>query len=116
VRLYAVADLLEAKGWHIMPREQQDLVAVLLPQVRANPEAAFEGSAPMYGLIATMPLRRVVRKNLVSIFTKMHTVGEPGPEDAGEEEKDPVAVPPAVLWLMRARARIGRLFAKRRGD
>ncbi len=135
VRLYAVADLLEAKGWHINRLQKPESLQVILnaghaavidplladlreavAQVRANPDAAFEGSAPMYGLIANMPLRRVVRKNLVSIFTKMHTVGEPGPEEAGEEEKDPVAVPPAVLWLMRARARIARLFTPRRED
>ena len=131
----AVADLLEAKGWHINRLQKPESLQVILnaghaavidplladlreavAQVRAHPDAAFEGSAPMYGLIANMPLRRVVRKNLVSIFTKMHTVGEPGPEEAGEEEKDPVAVPPAVLWLMRTRARLGRLFTPRQRD
>ncbi|HOC73222.1 MAG TPA: pyridoxal-dependent decarboxylase, partial [Candidatus Hydrogenedentes bacterium] len=135
VRMYAVADLLEARGWHINRLQKPESLQVILNaghaavidplladlreavgHVRAHPDAAFEGSAPMYGLIANMPLRRVVRKNLVAIFTKMHTVGEPGPEEAGEEEQDPVAVPPAVLWLMRTRARIARLFAARRGD
>lgn len=86
VDAYAVADALDARGWaidrqqnpvclHMMitPVHAQivdDFVADVrqaVEQVRANPSAASEGSAAMYGMMAQIPDRGMV-KNFVLEF------------------------------------------------
>jgi len=79
VDMFAVADAMEERGWHMdrQPRPSALHIMVTLAHqrvvdrflsdlkesvqyVRENPSAASEGSAPMYGMMATAPDRGMV--------------------------------------------------------
>ncbi len=124
---YAVADIMERTGWHIdrqhkpiclhcmvnplhMPivdefiKDLREAVAY----VKAHPETALEGSAPTYGLIATMPLRGMVAKNVEKLMHDMYGAESKVPdfaEDGGGSD-----VPGVVLAAMRVKQKLGRLM------
>ncbi|NIA13578.1 MAG: aminotransferase class V-fold PLP-dependent enzyme [Nitrospiraceae bacterium] len=135
---YAVGDFLESRGWHldrlqvpealhliINPGHAQILDQYLadlrdgVEYVKSHPDAAFEGSAPMYGLIAKAPMRRMVKNQVIDLIAGMYTadgeVPDIGPAPEGAEEGALVAppsapgVPKPVIWLMKLKARLGRL-------
>ena len=91
VNIYAVGDLMEKQGWHIDRLQRPEaLHAMVTPlhagvvdrylddlaqavsTARANPDLALQGGAAMYGMIATIPLRGMVRKNILDMFTGMY--------------------------------------------
>jgi glutamate/tyrosine decarboxylase-like PLP-dependent enzyme len=91
---YALADRMEARGWTV-DRQQRpasihltvtanhaaivdDYLADLrdsLAELRANPALAKSGSAPMYGMAAKMPVRRLVANNVRKMIADMYTGG-----------------------------------------
>lgn len=91
VDLFAIADGMEARGWH-MDRQQlpssihmmitpahaaivepylRDLREVTL-YVAAHPELSAEGNAAMYGMLAQVPERAMVRDFIVQLFDNMY--------------------------------------------
>jgi sphinganine-1-phosphate aldolase len=89
--VYALADRLEARGWTV-DRQQRpasihltvtanhativdeylaDLRAALA-ELRANPSLAKSGSAPMYGMAAKMPVRRLVAANVRKVIADLY--------------------------------------------
>jgi sphinganine-1-phosphate aldolase len=137
---YAVADRLERKGWHIDRLQKPESIHVMLnpghahvadkyladlreavDYVKQHPDAAFEGSAPMYGLVAKAPMRRMVKKNVLALFEQMYSARGAPPDlgsapaaDGDPEEPAPAqGVPKPVLQLMKLKARIERLFQGR---
>jgi glutamate/tyrosine decarboxylase-like PLP-dependent enzyme len=91
VNIYAVGDLMEKKGWHIDRLQRPEaLHAMVTPlhagvvdaylddlaqavsTARAKPELALRGGAAMYGMIANIPLRGMVRKNILEMFAGMY--------------------------------------------
>jgi glutamate/tyrosine decarboxylase-like PLP-dependent enzyme len=126
--IYAVGDVMEKKGWHIdrvqnpaglhlilnpghegvAARYLADLRAAV-DHVRRHPEAAAEGSAPMYGMIAKIPLRGLVRRNVLAFMTKMYAPDAGGGAAAGDGDA-PAAdpgddIPPVVRRLLASWAR-----------
>lgn len=106
VDIFAVSDYMGNKGWHIdrqqnpmalhlmvTPAHAQSYTAYLedlaeaVAYVRAHPELSSEGTAPMYGMIAKMPFRGMVKKSVLKIMEEMY-----GPEgkapDLGNDEPD----------------------------
>ncbi len=103
--IYAIADRMEKKGWHIDRQQRPDcLHAMVMPlhaevasryladlaeaveYVRRHPEQASRGTAAMYGMMAHIPLRGMVRKEVLKIMTDIYTPGGkplrlPGMED-----------------------------------
>ncbi len=91
IDLYAIADRLEARGWSVdrqhkpssihltvtanhapvVDRYLEDLRAAV-SEVRANPGLAREGSAPMYGMAAKLPVRRFVASNVRKWLAELH--------------------------------------------
>jgi glutamate/tyrosine decarboxylase-like PLP-dependent enzyme len=80
VDMFAVGDAMDERGWHLdrqpnpnalhmmvaLAHEKvvEEFVADLtasVEQVRANPSASSEGSAPMYGMVATAPDRGMIK-------------------------------------------------------
>jgi sphinganine-1-phosphate aldolase len=80
IDVFALGDAMDARGWHLdrqqKPSSLHMMVTVAHGQVvdhflsdlkksvedvRANPSAVTEGSAPMYGMMATVPDRGMVR-------------------------------------------------------
>ena len=89
--LYAIADRLEARGWSVDRQHRpssihltvtanhapvvahylEDLRAAV-GEVRANPALARSGSAPMYGMAAKLPVRRLVAANVRKLIAELH--------------------------------------------
>ena len=89
--VYAVADAMEARGWNI--DRQQDPPSVhctvnwkqapvidtylsdlrtCVAEVRSNPKASSEGQAPMYGMMAKMPVRGLVKNGVVKVLESIY--------------------------------------------
>lgn len=101
VGIYAVVDQMEAKGWHIdrqhMPESMhmtlspvhaeymkefvQDL-RMSVEYVKAHPELNTKGQAAMYGMVAKIPFRGMVKSSVQSLMEKMY-----GPEALMPDEK-----------------------------
>lgn len=101
VGIYAVVDQMEAKGWHIdrqhMPESMhmtlspvhadymkefvQDL-RMAVEHVKAHPELNTTGQAAMYGMVAKIPFRGMVKNSVQSLMEKMY-----GPELKMPDEK-----------------------------
>jgi glutamate/tyrosine decarboxylase-like PLP-dependent enzyme len=89
--LYAVADRLEARGWSVDRQHRpasihltvtanhapivDDYLADLhaaVDEVRANPKLAKSGTAPMYGMAAKLPVRRLVASRIKKVIAEMY--------------------------------------------
>tara|TARA_B100000609_G_C17219605_1_gene439063 strand:- start:142 stop:1674 length:1533 start_codon:yes stop_codon:yes gene_type:complete len=106
VDIFAVSDQMTAKGWHIDRQQNpmalhvmvtpahaqshkaylQDL-AEAVEYVRAHPELSSEGSAPMYGMIAKMPFRGMVKQSVLKIMEGMYGPDAKVP-DLGNDDPD----------------------------
>lgn len=94
VNIFAVGDRMEHRGWHIDRLQRPEaLHAMVTPlharvvkryiddlkksvhEVMKNPKLAESGSAPMYGMIAAIPLRGMVKKQVVNMMLGLY-----GPE------------------------------------
>lgn len=93
VDIYAVGDALEARGWH-MDRQPEPLALHLMvalvhekvaddflmdlresvDYVRANPSEASKGAAAMYGMMATLPDRGMVKEFILEFLDSLYTV------------------------------------------
>ncbi len=91
VNIYAVADQMENRGWQIDRLQRPEaLHAMVTPlhsdviksyltdlkqsvaHVKKHPELANQGGAAMYGLIANLPMRGMIRKNVLDMFSAMY--------------------------------------------
>lgn len=105
IDMFAVADQLHERGWHFDRNQKppsihltvmaghQEIVPELLADLRsavqylrAHPEARRSGSAPMYGMMAKMPIRSLVKSGVVDMMAKMY-----GPEAQLPDVSDPNA-------------------------
>jgi len=87
VNIFAVGDEMEKKGWHIDRLQRPDALhamvtashdrvvdryladlALAVGRVRAHPELAESGQAATYGMISHIPLRGMVRKQVLDMF------------------------------------------------
>jgi len=94
INIFAVGDLMEEKGWHIDRLQRPEgLHAMVTPahakvvdqylgdlkssvdQVKANPGLGAKGNAAMYGMIANIPFRGMIKKEVLKMMEKMY-----GPE------------------------------------
>jgi sphinganine-1-phosphate aldolase len=109
--IFVVADFLEDLGW-LVDRQQMPACIHLtvlpsnLPAIDnymhdvkdalefalANPKAEAKGNAAMYGMMARIPLRGMVGKNLIKLFEKLY---QP------EAEEVPVKLSNGSKWLGR---------------
>jgi glutamate/tyrosine decarboxylase-like PLP-dependent enzyme len=91
---YALADRLEARGWTVDRQQRPASIHLTvtanhapivddylrdlresLAELRANPALAKSGSAPMYGMAAKMPIRRLVANNVRKMIAEMYAPG-----------------------------------------
>lgn len=91
---YALADRLEARGWTVDRQQRPASIHLTvtanhvpivdeylkdlresLAELRANPALAKSGSAPMYGMAAKMPVRRLVASNVRKMIANMYAPG-----------------------------------------
>ena len=138
---YAVGDYLERKKWHIDRLQYPEALHLIInpghakvveefladlrdavEYVKAHPDAAFEGSAPMYGLIAKAPMRRMIKQQVLALFEGMYSaegqlpdLGKAAVTGDGDDGDAPAAVaapgvPKPVLLFMKLKARISRML------
>ncbi len=91
VNAFAVGDVMEEKGWHIDRLQFPDALHAMVTAphekvvdqyladlkeaveiVRAHPELADKGQAATYGLVAHIPLRGMVRKQVLDTFANSY--------------------------------------------
>jgi glutamate/tyrosine decarboxylase-like PLP-dependent enzyme len=89
--LFAVADRLEARGWSVDRQHRPTSIHLTVTanhapvvdeyladlrasvgEVRANPALAKSGSAPMYGMAAKLPVRRLVARNVRKMIAELY--------------------------------------------
>ncbi len=99
VNIFAVGDLLDAKGWKVNRLQKPDglhcmvtaghlaVVDEYLRDVReavarvaADPSLARSGSAATYGMLAHVPLRGMVKQKVLDLFLQMYTPGGAAPD------------------------------------
>jgi len=111
INIFAVGDIMETKGWHIdRLQKPQGLHAMVTPAhknvtehylsdlqlavdaVRANPDLGAKGNAAMYGMIANIPFRGMIKKEVMKMMEEMY-----GP-DCRMPLDDPGDAPWTVRW------------------
>ncbi|HPA73918.1 MAG TPA: aspartate aminotransferase family protein, partial [Spirochaetota bacterium] len=130
VNIYAVADVMEKRGWHIDRLQRPDaLHAMLTPlhlkviplylkdlresveHVKLHPELASKGGAAMYGMISHIPLRGMVKKTVLKMFADMYGPDAKmiEPEGMSLEGEGPAEQPDlatrAAMWYLKMRER-----------
>ncbi|MFT3693311.1 MAG: aspartate aminotransferase family protein [Kofleriaceae bacterium] len=89
--VFALADRLEARGWSVDRQHRPSSIHLTvtanhapvidryiddlrecLAEVRANPELSKSGSAPMYGMAAKLPVRRLVAGQVRKVIAEMY--------------------------------------------
>jgi len=121
VNIFAVGDQMEARGWHIdriqRPEGLHMMVtpghvkiiegflsdlAAAVETVRLNPDLAVKGSAAMYGMIAKLPFRGVIKKEVMKMMEELYSPRGSMPLDS---EDNP--------WLVKIAAKIMQRFGKK---
>lgn len=117
--IFVIADQLEAKGW-VVDRQQlpncihltvmhynipvlneyiSDVKAAL-EYARNNPRASAQGNAALYGLMARIPFRGVVEKNVRRIFEELYSYSAKVlPEFSEETDQQVQSGPQSAPWM-----------------
>lgn len=117
--IYVVGDLLEAKGWHIDRQQRPESLHLMVTpahvrsvdrfladlraaveEARADPSLAARGSTPMYGMIAHIPIRRLIRSQVLKMMMDFYGPNGAPPNLEGAGGSDDLAT------------RAGRAFLK----
>ncbi len=116
INIYAVGDQLETRGWHIdrqqrpeclhlmvTPRHAQVAdeflahLAAAVEAVRGRQDLATSGAAAMYGMIAHIPVRRLVKENVLKMMTDLY--GPSGQQPQLDSEQDDLASRLGLAYL-----------------
>ncbi|MBR2869510.1 MAG: aspartate aminotransferase family protein [Clostridia bacterium] len=131
VNAFAIGDVMEEKGWHIDRLQFPDALHAMVTAphekvvdqyladlreavetVKAHPELADKGQAATYGLVAHLPLRGMVRKQVLDIFANSYKLNAqeidlsdsdavaPGGGENGTEEKKSI-VDKIISWYVK---------------
>lgn len=121
--IFVVADLMQAKGWFIDRIQKPDaLHAMVTPnhlnvanqylkdlkdsikKAKANPDLSRTGQAATYGMMAHLPFRKIVKKEITKMFASTYRVsGEMLDLENGQSPTDhlPAFLSRIVKWLVR---------------
>ncbi len=129
LNIYAVGDQMDARGWqvnrnqyppglHAMVTAQHlavvdDYLADLRESVRAvkaNPELAKQGGAATYGMLAHVPLRGMVKKKVLEMYSEQYRAGGAeldlaGAADEGIGGGKPGLLDRMVTWYVQRKSR-----------
>lgn len=119
IDIFAVGDVMENQGWHIDRLQRPEgLHAMVTPAhetvadqylmdlkyalefVKDNPELASKGNAAMYGMIANIPFRGLIKKEVQKMMEKMYGPDCEMPMDNPVKESLPVRIGMGILkWI-----------------
>lgn len=93
VNIYALADYLEEKGWHTDRQQKPPSLHVMITtahehvaeeyvadlnqaiaEIKSNPERNKTGNAAMYGMMAKVPVRKLIKNELMKVMKEMYSV------------------------------------------
>jgi len=118
VNIFAVADQMEKCSWHIDRLQRPDaLHAMVTPAhsaavdrylddlreavavVRAHPELARQGGAATYGMISAVPLRGMIKKNVLKMMMDFYGPAGAAPPLDNPEDADDLGTKLGLLFL-----------------
>jgi len=132
VNVFAVGDVMEEKGWHIDRIQRPDALHAMVTAphekiiddylqdlrdateyIRQHPELADNGQAATYGMVSHIPLRSMVKKQILDIFAASYRLGAEevdisdssamtpgGSKEAGKKS----IVDKAISWYVRKKS------------
>jgi glutamate/tyrosine decarboxylase-like PLP-dependent enzyme len=123
INIFAVGDVMENKGWHIDRLQRPEgLHAMVTPAhetvvdqyltdlkqalefVKNHPDLASKGNAAMYGMIANVPFRGLIKKQVQKMMEKMYGPDGEMPMDNQVKESLPVRIGMGILkWISKRR-------------
>lgn len=108
LNIFAIGDQMEDRGWHVDRVQRPEGLHVMVTPghskivaeylsdledsvkiVRSNPDLAVAGNAAMYGMIAKMPFRGMIKKEVLKMMKALYGPKGSMPMDGG---KNPLAV------------------------
>ncbi|RLC05906.1 MAG: aspartate aminotransferase family protein [Deltaproteobacteria bacterium] len=127
IDIFAVGDVMENKGWHIDRLQRPEgLHAMVTPAhetvadqylkdlknalefVKNHPELASKGNAAMYGMIANVPFRGLIKKQIQKMMEKMYGADGEMPMDNSGKASLPVRFGTGILkWLSKKKSSNG---------
>jgi glutamate/tyrosine decarboxylase-like PLP-dependent enzyme len=111
VNLFAIADRLQAAGWNVDRQQNPPSIhctvtsnhtAVIddylrdvgeaVAYVKAHPELGASGNAAMYGMMAKVPFRALVKKSVLGVMEALYgtSIEPPDPDKIGEADSGPL--------------------------
>ncbi len=111
VNLFAIADRLQSKGWSVdrqqnppsihctVTSNHEAVIDDYLRDVReavehvvAHPELGASGNAAMYGMMAKVPFRALVKKSVMQVMEALYgtSIEPPDPDKLGEADASPL--------------------------
>jgi len=130
VSIYAVGDQMEKRGWHIDRQQRPEcLHAMVTPRhagvveeylkdlresveiVKSNPELEMSGNAAMYGMVAKIPMRGMIKKNVLKMMTQMYAANPKMPDMSADGNKDDLGAR-AGLWFLKTKKKLEELKRK----
>ena len=116
INIFAVGDIMEDKGWHVDRLQRPEgLHAMVTPaheavadqylsdlreaveKVRINPGLSSRGNAALYGMMAHVPFRGLIRKEVGKMMEKMY--GPKGEMPLNHKGKESFAIRMGALFL-----------------
>jgi len=120
LNIFAVGDQLEKQGWHVDRLQRPEGLHVMVvpghakiidqyltdieaavQAVRKNPDLATAGNAAMYGMIAKLPFRGMIKKEVLKMMEDLYSPKGAMPMDNGENP-----------WSVRVMAKIMQRLGK----
>lgn len=111
INIFAVGDRMEKKGWHVdRLQKPEGLHAMVTPthhgvaakylddlkaavtEVKANPDMAVKGNAALYGMIAHIPFRGMIKKQVGRMMAELY-----GPENKMPMNDEDASEPSFVM-------------------
>lgn len=118
INIYALGDQLEEKGWQVdRLQSPKGLHAMVTPKhagivdqfiadlkqsiqyVRAHPGLASKGNAAMYGMIANIPLRGMIKNEVMKMMQDMYGPDGKLPFSTSDAQQDPLIIRVAAKAL-----------------
>ncbi len=116
VNIFAVGDVMESHGWHIDRLQRPEgLHAMVTPahgdiadlylenlreavvHVRKNPKLGATGNAAMYGMIANIPFRGMIKSQVMKMMEKMYGPDCEMPLDQPGKEPLPIRIGAGIM-------------------
>ncbi len=130
VNIFVVGDLMEKKGWHIDRQQNPNSLHVSLnpthiiavddylrdlaecvDYAKNHPELKNEGNAAMYGMVAKIPARGMIRNELMKLMEQMYGPEGKMPDNDSEDANDDLMSKLAQIYVDVAE-RVENLFKK----